>query len=79
MARTVPDACHASRVLHLVPRPWAAVAAGLLVAGVILLVLGEEVAALFVGGLGALLAVALAFYAVGRSEDVEREREARGS
>jgi hypothetical protein len=62
-------------VLRLVPRPWAAVAAGLVVAGVVLLVIGADVAALFVGGLGAVLLVALAFYAVGRSEDVERERE----
>jgi hypothetical protein len=64
-------------VLRLVPRPWAAVAAGLVVAGVVLLVIGADVAALFVGGLGAVLLVALAFYAVGRSEDVEREREGR--
>jgi membrane-bound ClpP family serine protease len=63
-------------VLRLVPRPWAAVAVGLLVAGIVLLVLGADVAAFFVGGLGAVLVVALAFYAVGRSEDVEREREA---
>jgi hypothetical protein len=77
MAPTVADPCHASRVLGLVPRPWAVAAAGLLVAGIVLLILGADVAALFVGGLGAVLAVALAFYAVGRSEDVERERERR--
>jgi uncharacterized membrane protein YccC len=64
-------------VLGLVPRPWAALAVALLLAGLLLLVFGEDLGALLAGGLGAVLAVALAFYVVGRSEDVEREREAR--
>jgi hypothetical protein len=63
-------------MLSLVPRPWLSIAAGLIAAGVGLGLLGEDVAALAVGGLGAILAVALAFYAVGRSEDLERERDA---
>jgi hypothetical protein len=63
-------------MLGLVPRPWASIALGLIAAGIGLGLLGEPVAALAVGGLGAIIAVALAFYAVGRSEDVEREREA---
>jgi hypothetical protein len=63
-------------VFALVPKPWLSIAAGLIAAGIGLGLLGEEVAALAVGGLGAILLVALAFYAVGRSEDVEREREA---
>jgi hypothetical protein len=62
-------------VLRLVPRPWLSIAAGLIAAGIGLGLLGEDVAALAVGGLGAVVLVALAFYAVGRSEDLERERE----
>ena len=54
----------------------ASIALGLVAAGIGLLLLGEDVAALAVGGLGAVILVALAFYAVGRSEDVGREREA---
>ena len=63
-------------MLALVPKPWLSIALGLVAAGIGLLLLGEDVAALAVGGLGAIILVALAFYAVGRSEDVEREREA---
>jgi hypothetical protein len=63
-------------VFALVPKPWLSIAAGLIAAGIGLGLLGEEVAALAVGGLGAIILVSLAFYAVGRSEDVEREREA---
>ena len=62
-------------MLAHVPRHYAALAIGLIVAGIILLALGEEVGALAIGGLGAVLAVTLAFYAVGRSEDVDRERD----
>ena len=61
-------------MLAQVPRHYAALAIGLIVAGIVLLALGEEVGALAVGGVGAVIAVALAFYAVGRSEDVDRER-----
>ena len=63
-------------MLRLIPRPLAAVAAGLLLAGIVLAVLGEDVGAMGVGGLGAVLAVGAVFYAVGRSEDLERERRA---
>jgi membrane-bound ClpP family serine protease len=59
----------------LIPRPYVAAGVGLLVAGAVLLALGAEVASLFVGGLGAIVLVGVAFYVVGRSEDVERERE----
>ena len=62
-------------MLRLVPRPLAAVAIGLMIAGAVLLALGEEVGALGVGGVGAILAVGAAFYAVGRSEDLDREAE----
>lgn len=61
-------------MLRLVPRPLVAVGTGLLLAGIVLLVLGADVAALAVGGLGAILLAAAVFYTVGRSEDVERER-----
>jgi FtsH-binding integral membrane protein len=59
---------------RLLPLPLVAVGAGLLVAGIVLLATGSDVAALAVGGLGAILLAAAVFYAVGRSEDVERER-----
>ena len=61
-------------MLSLLPRPLTAIGLGLLVAGIVLLALGEEVGAFGVGGLGAVLLVGALFYAVGRSEDVERER-----
>jgi hypothetical protein len=35
-------------------------------------VLGSEIGALVAGGLGAILVVGAVFYAVGRSEDLER-------
>ena len=66
---------------ELVPRPW-------LIAGVVLLVAGIVVAAVAdgkgdvigfgVGGAGAVLLVGLAFYAVGRSEDRDREQRPSG-
>ena len=66
---------------RLVPRPW-------LVAGVVLLVAGIVVAAVAdgkgnavgfgIGGAGAILLVGLAFYAVGRSEDRDREQRPLG-
>lgn len=65
----------------LFPRPW-------LIAGVVLLVAGLVVAAVTddkgdaigfgIGGAGAILLVGLAFYAVGRSEDRDRERRPQG-
>jgi FtsH-binding integral membrane protein len=64
-------------MLRLVPRPYAAAALGLIVAGLVLLAFGEELGALAVTGLGCVLMVGLAFYAVGRSEDLDRERQGR--
>jgi uncharacterized membrane protein YccC len=55
-------------------------AATLVVAGIVLAAVGDgtvDVVGFAVGGLGLVLACGLAFYAVGRSEDLEREREAR--
>ena len=59
-------------MLRLVPRVPAAAAAALIVVGIVLAGLGQGIAAMAVGGLGAVIAVSLAFYAVGRSEDLER-------
>jgi hypothetical protein len=65
---------HPEDMLRLVPRPLVTVGIGLVVAGFVLLAAGAEVGALAVGGLGAVLLAGAVFYAVGRSEDVERER-----
>jgi hypothetical protein len=61
-------------VLRLVPPGLAAVAVGLLISGGVLLAMGAEAAAFFVGGVGGILAAGAAFYAVGRSEDRDRAR-----
>ena len=61
-------------MLAHVPTPPAVLAGVLLVAAIPLLALGLEVVALVVGGLGGILAIGVAFYTVGRSEDVDRER-----
>ena len=66
-------------MLGLVPRPALAAALALLVAGLILFPLtdsatGDTIAFALVG-LGGILLASLAFYVVGRSEDVARERE----
>ncbi len=66
-------------MLKLVPRWALAAALALLVAGLILFPLtdspeGDTVAFALVG-LGGIALASLAFYAVGRSEDVDRERE----
>ena len=61
----------------LVPRPWIFATIALVVAGVVLLATQDgtpEVVGFALLGLGLVLATALAFYAVGRSEDVARER-----
>lgn len=61
----------------LVPRPWLIAAAVAIVAGIVLLVVADgtlEVIGFGLLGLGAVVGTALAFYAVGRSEDVARER-----
>lgn len=65
----------------LVPRSWVYATLALVVAGVVLLVLGDgtiEVVGFALLGLGAVLGTALAFYAVGRSEDIDRERSPSG-
>ena len=61
----------------LVPRPWIAATVVLIVVGIVLLATADgtvEVIGFACLGLGAVIATALAFYAVGRSEDVARER-----
>jgi len=68
-------------VADLVPRPWLIAGVVLLVAGIVMAAIGDhkvDVAAFAVGGSGAILLVALVFYAVGRSEDRDRERRPRG-
>lgn len=67
-------------MLALVPRPWLILGVVLLVAGIVIAAVADgkgDVVGFGVGGAGAVLLVGLAFYAVGRSEDLERER--RGS
>ena len=61
-------------MLALVPRSLAVPAVLLIVVAIVFGVLGEELVALIAGGLGGILAVSAVFYAVGRSEDVDRER-----
>ena len=61
------------------PRWWIWTAALLIVAGIVMLaIFGTDDTIGIVGGavlsLGAILGLGLAFYAVGRSEDVARER-----
>ena len=61
----------------LVPRSWIAAAVVTVVAGIALLAATDgtlEIAGFALLGLGLVAATALAFYAVGRSEDVARER-----
>ena len=72
--------CDAPRVT-LVPRPWLIVGVVLLVAGVVIAAIADgkgDVVGFGVGGAGAVLLVGLAFYAVGRSEDRDRERRPMG-
>ena len=62
---------------ELVPRPWLIIGVVLLVAGIVLAAVADgkgDVVAFGVGGTGVILLVGLAFYAVGRSEDRDRER-----
>lgn len=65
----------------LVPRRWLAAGLVLLVAGVVIAIVADgkgDVVGFGVGGAGAVLLVGLAFYAVGRSEDRDRERRPTG-
>ena len=64
----------------LVNPAWWWSAAAMAVAGIVLLVVGDaalDVIGFVLLGLGAIVATGAAFYAVGRSEDVERESRSR--
>ena len=66
---------------ELVPRPWLIAGVVLLLAGTVLAIVGDgkaDVAAFGIGGAGAIALTALAFYAVGRSEDRDREQRPHG-
>ena len=65
-------------MIAFVPRAPLAVSVALLVAGVVLLAVGATVPGFVALALGGVAAISLAFYAVGRSEDVDRERNPRG-
>ena len=65
----------------LVPRPWVIAGVVLLVAGILIAAVADgkgDVVGFGVGGAGAILLVGLAFYAVGRSEDRDREQRPMG-
>ena len=65
----------------LVPRPWLLAGVALLVVGIVIAIAADgkgDVVGFGVGGAGAILLVGLAFYAVGRSEDRDRERNPSG-
>jgi hypothetical protein len=67
---------------RLVPRPWLIAALVLIAAGIVISLVGDGRTAdgigFGVGGTGAILLVGLAFYAVGRSEDLDREQRPQG-
>jgi hypothetical protein len=68
-------------VKDLVPRPWLIVGVVLLVAGIVIAAFADgkgDVVGFGVGGAGLILLVGLLFYAVGRSEDLDRERNPSG-
>ncbi len=68
-------------MLDLVPRPWLVAGVVLIVAGVVIAAVADgkgDVVGFGVGGAGAVLLVGLAFYAVGRSEDRDREQRPGG-
>ena len=63
-------------------RAWIAAGVALIVVGVVLLDVSEHVVPDAIGfaslGAGGILLTALAFYAIGRGEDRERERDGAG-
>jgi hypothetical protein len=61
-----------------VPRGWTAVGLGLIFASIVLLALEENVGAFATLGLGAIVLVGSAFFAVGHSEDVDRQKHPHG-
>ena len=68
-------------LVALVPRPWLLVGVVLLIVGVVIAAIADgkgDVVGFGVGGAGAVLLVGLAFYAVGRSEDRDREQRPMG-
>jgi hypothetical protein len=65
----------------LVPRAWIVAGVVLVLAGIVIGIVADgkgDVVGFGVGGAGAVLLVGLAFYAVGRSEDRDRERNPSG-
>ena len=65
----------------LVPRPWLVAGVVLVVAGIVIGAVADgkgDVVGFGVGGAGVILLVGLAFYAVGRSEDRDREQRPNG-
>ena len=71
--------CDPPRVLF--PRPWLVLGIALLVAGLLVAAVADgkgDVVGFGIGGAGAIVLVGLAFYAVGRSEDRDRERRPTG-
>ena len=65
-------------MLKHVPHGWAAVGTALILASIVLLALEQNVGAFATLGLGAIILVALAFFAVGRSEDLHRAKHPHG-
>jgi hypothetical protein len=66
----------------LVPTPWVVATGVMILAGIVLLVVTDGGVGGAIGfgllGLGAIVGTSLAFYAVGRSEDIDRERRSGG-
>lgn len=66
---------------RLIPRPWLILGIVLLVTGIVVSAVGDgktDAIGFGIGGAGAILLVGLAFYAVGRSEDLDREQRPTG-
>ena len=66
---------------ELVPRPWLIAGIVLTLAGIVVAAVADgkgDVVGFGLGGAGLILLVGLAFYAVGRSEDRDREQRPNG-